>query len=41
MNPAFAAECLKYRRTLIPWIIVCWPLLVALTNVVLMPKNGT
>ncbi|MCY0896424.1 MAG: lantibiotic immunity ABC transporter MutE/EpiE family permease subunit [Alicyclobacillaceae bacterium] len=41
MNAAFTAEWLKYRRTLTPWIIVCWPMLLVLTETVLMPQSQT
>ncbi|MFX4300814.1 hypothetical protein ACOJUR_00785 [Alicyclobacillus tolerans] len=41
MNAAFTAEWIKYRRTLTPWIIVCWPLLLVLTETVLMPQSRT
>ncbi len=39
MNQEFAAEWIKYRRTLTWWIIVCWPLLLVLAEAVLMPSD--
>ncbi|WP_304459380.1 lantibiotic immunity ABC transporter MutE/EpiE family permease subunit [Alicyclobacillus sendaiensis] len=41
MNAAFTAEWMKYRRTLTPWFIACWSLLLVLTDAVLMPQSRT